>query len=167
MLEKRNYRGLLLRQGGIRGGNKLNRSVQFKKIVNLSGLALLIWLIWMTIRHPTIWFVTIPAVIATIATNALANWRAEHNQPMTTKVKRQVALHEILLWSVSLGGLAVIICLIWMTIRHPVFWFVTVPAVLSLIWILPRCIDPNWQPKPEQTDEERREYLKRVTRIEP
>jgi hypothetical protein len=117
MLEKRNYRGLLLRQGGIRGGNKLNRSVQFKKIVNLSGLALLIWLIWMTIRHPTIWFVTIPAVIATIATNALANWRAEHNQPMTTKVKRQVALHEILLWSVSLGGLAVIICLIWMTIR--------------------------------------------------
>ena len=121
----------------------------------------------MTIEHPTISFVTIPAVIAITATNALANWRAEHNQPMTPKVKLQVASHEILLGTVSWGGLTLIIWLIWITIRHPEFWFVTVPAVSSLIWILPRCIDPDWQPKPEQTDAERREYLKRVTRIEP
>ena len=78
--------------------------MQFKKIVNFGATALLIWLIWMTIEHPTIWFVTIPAVIAITATNALANWRAEHNQPMTTKMKLQVASHEILVWIVSWGG---------------------------------------------------------------
>jgi hypothetical protein len=141
--------------------------VQFKKIVNFGGTALLIWLIWMTIEHPTMWFVTLPAVIAIIATNALANWRAEHNQPMTTKMKLQVAAHEILVGIVSWGGLALIIGLIWMTIKDPAYWHVTVPAVSGLIWILPRCIDPDWQPKAEQTDAERREYLKRVTRIEP
>lgn len=104
-----------------------------------------------------------------VARVLVVTWSAKRNQPMTMNGKLQVLFHEILVGSVSLSGSALIIWLIWIMIRHPVFWFVTVPGVFSLIWILPRCIDPdlNWQPNPEQNDAERREYLKRVTRIEP